>query len=100
MTREPPRLSWSWTVQRRLDQWGYLSVIPILYSILFDPDIDNFFKFPLDDPRYGTTRTRVMVDDDWYIMYAVDDSGNVLIHLMAPRSDIDNVPPWERRRLS
>ena len=100
MAQNVSRLGWSWTVEEKLRQWDYLSVIPILYSILFDPDVDNEFKFWLVAPRYGSSRIRVMLDDDWYIMYAVDDSGNVLIHLVAPRSDIDNVPPWERRRLS
>ena len=100
MEQGHPRLSWSWTVDRRLQDSDYISVIRVLFSLLLDPDIDNIFKFPANDPQYGMSRIRLMIDDDWYITYSVDDVGNVQVYLLIPRSDIGPITPLELRRLS
>lgn len=52
----------------------------VLFSILFDPEIDQRNKFALNSFPYISAR--VLVDDSWYIVYHVEGNDVVVSSIM------------------
>ena len=58
-------------------------------SILADPSADNQHKFSADHFPY--VGARILLDDSWYIVYHVNDVGDVYISSIMRRGDIDRI---------
>ena len=91
MTQRGPELRWTAAVERSLARTYYADTVTVLYSLLFDPSIDNRIKFPLNHFPYRPG-TRALNDGVWYVVYSVDAARNVMVYQMYPRSYIDQLP--------
>lgn len=90
MPEDAPELSWSVHVEEFLASCDDpADAIATLFSLLANPDVDNRVKFDLDYFPYSGKRQ--LLDDSWYVVYDVDDDGNVRVYTMRRRSDIDRI---------
>ncbi len=90
MAQRAPELRWAPTVEQSLARAGYASAVTVLYSLLYDPSIDNVTKFELNYFPYHPG-TRALSDDQWWIVYSVDNAGNVFVSQMHPRSYVERL---------
>ncbi len=97
MTQRAPELRLTSAVEETLAQAGYADAVTVLFSLLFDPAVDDVYKRRLDHFPYRRG-TRELSDDSWYVIYSVDGAGNVMVYQMFPRNYIDQLPVWDERR--
>lgn len=90
MAQEVPELRWSPDVDRLLAQAGYVNTVTVLYSLLFDPSVDNVTKFSLNYFPYQPG-TRALSYEQWFIVYSVASNGSVTVHSMNRRSSLDDI---------
>lgn len=91
MPKHAPKLSWSGLVEDFLAQYeDPIGAVMTLFSLLADPEVDGHVKFDVSGFPYRTP-TRALLDDSWYVTYSVDDEGNVKVHQMKRRADVDHI---------
>ncbi len=79
-------LRWSHSVEATLQEAAdYFDAVRVLYSILFDPEVDGVYKFQPEYNPYIGQNLRVMLDDVWHLSYRVDDD-YVTIYTMCKRA--------------
>ena len=84
-------LSWSGQVESFLEACDdRLDAAEAMFSLLADPEIDDHIKFKHSGFPHGDS-TRALLDDSWYMVYSVDNIGNVMVYQIRRRADIDHM---------
>ena len=91
MPKQAPKLSWSGLVEDFLAKYDDpMGAVRTLFSLLADPEVDGRVKFDVSGFPFRTPM-RALLDDSWYVTYSVDYEGNVKVHQMKRRADVDHI---------